>query len=132
VRPYGRSGARTPVATNGSFGIWSRGGREILLQAGDNLSSATVTDRGNHLDIGEPHLLFSRQDLGRYQLQNLFDRANLSFRLHKGEPPSVMAPLVADGPIVVRLPFDDRNAPNIVITNWLALMREHQGKTAAP
>jgi len=52
VRPYVRSGARTQVSTNGSFGMWWHDGREILMLAGDNRLTATATDRGNQLDIG--------------------------------------------------------------------------------
>jgi len=103
ARPYRRSGPRIQVTTTGAaVGIWSRDGKGILLRQGADFFSVPVTERGERLDFGEPHHLFSRADTW-----------------FRGQHP--------DGRLLLELPVDDRNPPNIVITNWPALMKAKSG-----
>ena len=103
VRPYGRSGARLQVSTNGASGIWSRDGKKIFLRHRDEVLSLAVAETGDRLELGEPQLLFSARDMWNFA---------------EG----------ADGRFLVQLPLDSRQPPTIVITNWLALMNERLRK----
>ncbi|HEY5610812.1 MAG TPA: protein kinase [Thermoanaerobaculia bacterium] len=104
VRPYGRSGARLQVSTVGvEAAIWSRDGNEILFKEGVNVYSIPVSARGDRLELGERQLVFTRADAsGLDQLP--------------------------DGRFAMKLPVDDRYPPNVVITNWLALLKEKSGE----
>ena len=103
VRPYGRSGARLQVSTNGASGVWSRDGKKIFLRHRDEVVNLAVAETGDRLELGEPQPLFSAPDM-------------LNFA--EG----------ADGRFLVQLPLDNRQPPTIVITNWLALMNERLRK----
>jgi len=54
VEPFGRPGGRVRVSTGGAGAVWSRNGREVFYEIGNQILSATVTTQP-HFASSTPH-----------------------------------------------------------------------------
>ena len=63
VRPFPGPERRRPISTEGGGqAVWSPTGREIFYRNGNRMMAVDVTERGDDIELGAPHVLFERRN----------------------------------------------------------------------